>query len=313
MLDATILGRIGYDLIADQPGVPLSEVRSFTRYLGGSSANMAVGLSRLGLKCGIVSALGTEGISDYLCGFLAKEGVDVAHVHRVEGLLPSLALTELHPPDRFPQVYYRQDPADAHLAVTDDDLNYIGRSRMFITNGTALCASPSRESAYRALERARNAGCRTVFDIDYRWMSWKSPEEAGLAAKLALPYVDVLVGNETEFKLAAGTNDLNAAADILRDSGVQIVLSKMSEHGVRAFDRNEEYFAPPFEVEVASTIGAGDGFASGFLYALHMGKPVDVCLRYGNAAAAIVVSRLSCSEAMPTLAEVEDLIRRQPR
>jgi 5-dehydro-2-deoxygluconokinase len=64
-------------------------------------------------------------------------------------------------------------------------------------------------------------------------------------------------------------------------------------------------------VEVVSTIGAGDGFASGFLYALSKDLPAVECLHYGNAAAAIVVSRLSCSEAMPTLAEVEEIMRQQ--
>ena len=70
-------------------------------------------------------------------------------------------------------------------------------------------------------------------------------------------------------------------------------------------------FLPPYQVEVKTTIGAGDGFASGFLAALLDDKPLIECLHYGNAAAAIVVSRLSCSEAMPTRAEVERLIEEQ--
>jgi 5-dehydro-2-deoxygluconokinase len=68
-------------------------------------------------------------------------------------------------------------------------------------------------------------------------------------------------------------------------------------------------FLPPYQVEVVSTIGAGDGFASGFLYGLLAAKPVEECLHYGNAAAAVVVSRLSCSEAMPALSEVETMMR----
>ena len=120
------------------------------------------------------------------------------------GFLPSLALTEVSPPDRFPQVFYRHNAVDTLLAITDEALDYVALRRMFITNGTSLCASPSRESTYRALERAHQAGARVVLDVDYRAMSWSSPDEAGLAARLALPFVDVLIGNEPELMLVAG-------------------------------------------------------------------------------------------------------------
>jgi 5-dehydro-2-deoxygluconokinase len=165
-MDIVILGRIGYDLYSEEPNVPLPQVRRFSRYLGGSSANMAVGLARLGAKVGIIGCLGNDSLSEYLAGFLKSERVDTSRVQTAPGYLPSLCLTEVSPPDRFPQVFYRRDPADTRLQVTDEDLRYIDASRMFITNGTSLCASPSRESTFRALERARKSGCRVVLDVD---------------------------------------------------------------------------------------------------------------------------------------------------
>ncbi len=307
-MDVVILGRIGYDLYSEEMGVPLAEARTFSRYLGGSSANMAVGLSRLGARVGMVSCLGTERLSDFLVGFLEKEGVDTARVQRREGVLPSLAITEVSPPSSFPQVFYRNNAADIQLRCGEEDFAYCERARMFITNGTSLCASPSRESTYRALERAKAAGCRVVIDVDYRAMSWASAEEAGLAIRLALPYADVLIGNQTELMLTAGVSDLEEAVRRLRR--VPLLVSKLGDEGTRVFGEGEPVFLPPYEVEVCTTIGAGDGFASGFLYGLLQGFPVEKCLHYGNAAAAIVVSRLSCSEAMPTLDEVERMIRR---
>jgi 5-dehydro-2-deoxygluconokinase len=306
-LDVTILGRIGYDLYSEEPGTPLAQVRTFSRYLGGSSANMAVGLARLGARVGMVAALGTDALSDFLVSFLAKEGVDTSHVQRVTGFLPSLAITEINPPDRFPQVFYRHDPVDTRLDATSEDLDFACRGRMFITNGTSLCASPSRESTYLALERAKAAGCRVVFDADYRSMSWRSPEEAGLAVRLALPNIDVLIGNDVELKLVAGTSTLEEAVERLRPR-LPMLVSKLGDQGTRVYSGEDVVYLPPYKVEVLSTIGAGDGFASGFLYGLLRGKPVLEALHYGNAAAAIVVSRLSCSEAMPTLDEVEGLI-----
>jgi 5-dehydro-2-deoxygluconokinase len=302
-MDVVILGRIGYDLYSEEPHVPLARVRTFSRYLGGSSANMAVGLARLGASVGMVSCLGDDALSCFLIEFLKTEKVDTAHVQIAPGYLPSLAITEISPPDRFPQVFYRHDPVDTRLAATDSDLEYLAGARMFITNGTSLCASPSRESTYRALERAKTAGCRVIFDVDYRAMSWPRPEEAGLAVRLALPYIDVLIGNELEMGLAGGVENLR--------SRVPVLVSKLGDKGTRVWTGEDSVYLAPYSVDVLSTIGAGDGFASGFLYAMLKQLPLGECLQYGNAAAAIVVSRLSCSEAMPALAEVEELIRRQ--
>ena len=310
-MDVVILGRIGYDLYSEEPHVPLPQVRRFSRYLGGSSANMAVGLSRLGAHTGIVSCLGDDSLSLFLMDFLQAEKVETTHVKTAPGFLPSLCLTEVSPPDRFPQVFYRRDAVDTMLDVTDEDLDYVASGRMFVTNGTSLCASPSRESAYRALERAKNARCRVVLDVDYRSMSWRTPEEAGLAVRLALPFVDVLIGNQLELKLVAGVDDLNDATATLQTAGVSMLISKLGDQGTRVLSGGDSVYLPPYSAEVCTTIGAGDGFSSGFLYAMLKGLPVQECLHYGNAAAAIVVSRLSCSEAMPALSEVEEMMRRQ--
>jgi 5-dehydro-2-deoxygluconokinase len=310
-MDVIIMGRIGYDLYSEEPHVPLPQVRRFSRYLGGSSANMAVGLSRLGVHAGMVSCLGDDSLSRFLIDFLQTEKVETSHVQTAPGFLPSLCLTEVSPPDRFPQVFYRHDAVDTMIDVTADDLDYVASGRMFVTNGTSLCGSPSRESTYRALERAKKAGCRVVLDVDYRSMSWRKPEEAGLAVRLALPFVDVLIGNQLELKLVAGVDSLDEATAQLQASGVDMLVSKLGEQGTRVLTRGDSVYLPPYSVDVCTTIGAGDGFASGFLYAVLKGLPVAECLHYGNAAAAIVVSRLSCSEAMPVLSEVEEMMRQQ--
>jgi len=309
-LDVTILGRIGYDLYSEEPHVALAQVTRFSRYLGGSSANMAIGLARLGASVGIAAAVGTEALSDYLVEYLNSENIDTQHVKRVPGALPSLCLTEISPPNQFPQVFYRNDPADIQVDLDREAFDYLGSGRLFITNGTSLCASPSRESTYKAMEAAKAAGSRVVLDVDYRSMSWRGPADAGLAIRLALPLVDVLIGNDLELKLVTGLDSLDEAVDNLRPR-VPMLVSKLGDAGTRVWTQDGPVFMPPYKVEVLSTIGAGDGFASGFLYAVLQGKSIEDCLHYGNAAAAIVVSRQSCSEAMPTLEEVETMIREQ--
>src|SRR5438128_7337276 len=237
-MEVTLLGRIGYDLYAEEPHVKLPAVRRFSRYLGGSSANMAVGLARLGARAGMVSCLGDDSLSEFLIEFLQAENVDTSRVQRAPGYLPSLCLTEVSPPDRFPQVFYRHDAVDTMLRVTEADLAYIARRGMFITNGTSLCASPSRESTYLALERAKRSGCRVVFDVDYRAMSWPNPAEAGQAVRLALPFIDVLIGNQPELRLVAGEEDLSRATETLRER-VPLLVSKLGEQGTRVWQNGE--------------------------------------------------------------------------
>lgn len=311
-MDVSILGRIGYDLYAEQHNVPLPQVRTFSRYLGGSSANMAVGLRRLGLQVGIISCLGTDPLSDYLVEYLRQEKVDTQGVQRREGYLPSFCLTEVSPPDRFPQVFYRERPADTQVRVGERERELIASTRLFVTNGTSLCASPSREATYQALEWAREAGVLVAFDVDYRAMSWESPQQAGLYARLALPWVDIFIANPEEICLVAGTDHPDTAVERLLKAGVPLVVAKLGSRGTRATTATESWFVPPFPVPVVSTIGAGDGFASGFLYARVQGKPLPEALRYGNAAAALVVSQLMCSDAMPTLPELQGLLQAHP-
>jgi 5-dehydro-2-deoxygluconokinase len=309
-LDVCVLGRVGYDLYAVEQGRPLAEVEHFSRHVGGSSANIAVGLARLGVRVAIVSSVGDDALADYLIGFLNKEGVDAARVTRVAGFGTSLCLTEVSPPERFPQVFYRYKPADSQVQAGEAELALVRRARMFVTNGTSLCASPSRESTARALETAREARVRTVFDIDYRPSSWASPEEAGRAARAVLPWVDVVIGNEDEVALLTEKREGREQVRVVLDAGPTLLVRKRGAEGVEAFTRETSASSPPLAVPVASTIGAGDGFASGFLAALLEARPLEDCLRRGNAAAAVVVSRVSCSDAMPYPSEVEAMLAR---
>ncbi|HVR70188.1 MAG TPA: 5-dehydro-2-deoxygluconokinase [Vicinamibacteria bacterium] len=311
-MEVCVLGRIGYDLYALDHHRPLPRVERFERKLGGSSANMAVGLARLGLRVGMIGALGDDALADYLLGFLQGEAVDTSRVRRVAGYNTSLCLTEVSPPDRFPQVFYRREAADTRVVVGPAELDYVRQAGLFITNGTSLAADPSRQGTLDALEAARAASARTVLDVDYRASSWPSPGEAGRQAQRALRFADVVIGNEDELELLTGARESTGQVRQVLDAGAGLLVRKLGERGVEAHTREGSSFAPPFEVEVASTIGAGDGFAAGFLYALHRGRPLAECLRLGNAAAAVVVSRVGCSDAMPYERELQTLLAANP-
>jgi 5-dehydro-2-deoxygluconokinase len=306
-MDVWVLGRIGYDLYAIEHGRPLPEVEHFSRHLGGSSANMAVGLARLGLKVGIISAVGDDLLADYLLEFLKSERVDMRFVSRLSGSNTSLCLTEVCPPERFRQVFYRSNPADAHIEINEAALAEVGSAKMFITNGTSLTALPSRNSALVALQVAKQKGTTTVFDVDYRPSSWPDAKTAGEHAKQALAFVDVVLANEEE--LALLTSNSSDPVKVALSCGPRLLVQKLGARGVAAHSKTESHVAPSRTEKLLCAIGGGDAFASGFLYGLLQGFDLPTALAYGNASAAIVVGRVSCSDAMPRLEEIEALLK----
>ena len=306
------MGRIGYDLHAMDRNRPLAQVERFSRHLGGSSANIAVGLARLGLQVGIISCVGQDALAEYLIGFLAQENVDTRFVRQVEGYNTSLCLTEVCPPSNFHQVFYRQNPADGRIEIGDAEREYIRKSKLFLVNGTGLAVSPAREATVEGLTVARAAGIRTFLDVDYRASSWRNPTDAGRAVAEVLSLVDVLLANDEEMALVTGASSPDAQADFVLSRGVKIAVCKLGARGVKAYTANEQHFAEPIPVEIVSSIGAGDGFAAGFLAGLHRGVPLGDALWHGNAAAAVVVSRVSCSDAMPYAEEIEEYLKAMP-
>ena len=307
-MDAWVLGRITYDLFALDLGKPLPEVERFSRHLGGSSANIAVGLARLGLTVGMIGCVGDDLLADYLIGFLNDAGIDTRFVKRAGGYGTQLCLGEVRPP--FRQVFYRHKPADTQLRVGPAELDAIRAARLFVTNGTSLSESPSREATVDALRAAKRAGVQTVFDMDYRESSWPSSEQAGAVARSALGLVDTLIANEGELLVLTADTRSPRATERVLGAGPSLLVLKLGAAGVEAHGAGGVVAEPPIEVEAVSTVGAGDGFAAGFLAATLQGRPLPECLRYGNAAAAIVVSRVSCSDAMPRPGEIAALLAR---
>jgi 5-dehydro-2-deoxygluconokinase len=181
---------------------------------------------------------------------------------------------------------------------------------MFLTNGASLAARPSKDSALEALTIARGSGALTVFDVDYRESSWSSSNDACNEARAALPWIDVVLGNEQELELLTGTADPARQAAMLAHVGVATVVRKLGSRGVEAFASGMRTACGPFAADVICPVGGGDAFAAGFLDGMLSGLPLAECLRRGNAAASIVVARVSCADAMPRRRELEERLRR---
>ncbi len=308
-LDVLTMGRIGVDVYPLQVGVSLREVESFGKYLGGSATNVAVAAARYGRRSAVITRTGADPFGEFLHDALRKFGVDDRYVSAVPGLPTPVTFCEIFPPDHFPLYFYRYPKApDLEIAAAELDLDAIRAARVFWVTGTGLSQEPSRGATLTALEAREKSGI-TILDLDYRPMFWTSQQEARTWVQLALHHVTVAVGNLDECDTAVGVREPKAAAQALRDRGVDLAVVKQGPKGVLATDAHTQVEVPPVPVKVVNGLGAGDAFGGALCHGLLAGWDLERLLRFCNAAGAIVASRLACADAMPDATEVETLLR----
>jgi 5-dehydro-2-deoxygluconokinase len=307
--DVLAMGRSCIDLYAHQIGKPITGVTSYDAYVGGTPANVAVGSSRLGLRTALLTAVGDDQVADHVLHFLRQERVDTRFVPTKRGRRTSAVIVTIRPPDDFPITFYRDNCADAALTVEDVDGAPIDASRIVFLTGTGLSAEPGRTATLWAAEKARRHGAQVVVDIDYRPSLWPDAESFGIAARSLARMADIAVGTEEEVAAATGRTACGDGGRALLDLGPSAVVLKRGAAGatiVRGAEPPAD--VAPFTVEILNTLGAGDAFASGFLYGCLRGWTLEKAARLGNASGAIVVGRHGCSIAMPRLEEVEAFV-----
>jgi 5-dehydro-2-deoxygluconokinase len=307
------MGRIGVDIYPLQVGVSLRDVESFGKYLGGSASNVAVAAARYGRRTAVITRTGADPFGEFLHDALRGYGVDDRYVTAVPELPTPVTFCEIFPPDDFPLYFYRLPKApDMEIRKDELDDDAIGEAGVFWATVTGLSDEPSRSATLHALE-ARQRRSHTVLDLDYRPMFWPSREEARRWVQQALPLVTVAVGNRDEVETATGMREPEAAARALHDAGVDLAVVKQGPAGVLASRAGEQVVVAPVPVEVVNGLGAGDAFGGALCHGLLGGWGLERMMRFCNAAGAIVASRLACSDAMPTVEEVEAKLREAVR
>ncbi|WP_405808216.1 5-dehydro-2-deoxygluconokinase [Streptomyces sp. NBC_00210] len=311
--DVITMGRIGVDLYPLRTGVPLAQVDTFGKFLGGSATNVAVGAARLGRRTAVITRTGQDAFGEYLHQALREFGVDDRWVTPVAAYPTPVTFCEIFPPDNFPLYFYRQPKApDLDIHDHELDLEEIRAARVFWMTGTGLCAEPSRTATLTALAHRDRSGT-TVFDLDWRPMFWTDPDEARPYYAEALAHATVAVGNLEECEIATGEREPHAAARALLAAGVELAVVKQGPKGVLAVHRDgTQAEVPPVPVDVVNGLGAGDAFGGALCHGLLSGWELERIMRYANAAGAIVAARLACSTAMPYAAEVDQVLSGAP-
>ncbi|ROL80124.1 5-dehydro-2-deoxygluconokinase [Pseudomonas protegens] len=324
-LDLICLGRLGVDLYAQQVGARLEDVSSFAKYLGGSSANIAFGTARLGLKSAMLSRVGDDHMGRFLVESLVREGCDVSAIRVDPQRLTAMVLLGLKDRETFPLVFYRENCADMALSAEDINEAFIASSKALLITGTHFSTDGVYRASLQALDYAQKHGVKRVLDIDYRPVLWglagKADGETRFVAdhqvsqhvQKILPRFDLIVGTEEEFLIAGGSDDLLTALRTVRSLSSATLVVKLGPQGCTVIHgeippRLEDgAIYPGVQVEVLNVLGAGDAFMSGFLSGWLEDASDERCCQLANACGGLVVSRHACAPAMPTRAELDCL------
>lgn len=324
-LDVICLGRLGVDLYAQQIGARLEDVSSFAKYLGGSSANIAFGTARLGVKSAMLTRVGDDHMGRFLVESLAREGCDVSGIKVDAERLTAMVLLGIKDRETFPLVFYRENCADMALQPEDVHEAQIASSKALLITGTHFSTDPVFRTSSQALDYAEKHNVKRVLDIDYRPVLWglagKADGETRFVAddtvsqhvQRILPRFDLIVGTEEEFLIAGGSTDLLSALRRVRSLTAATLVVKLGPqgctviHGAIPEKLEDGAIYPGVRVEVLNVLGAGDAFMSGFLKGWLNDESDERCCQLANACGGLVVSRHACAPAMPTLAELEYL------
>ncbi len=327
-LELICLGRAAVDFYGEQIGGRLEDMQSFTKYLGGSSANLCAGVARLGLRSSMLTRVGNEHMGRFVRAALAAFGADVSHVKTDPDRLTASVVLGIEGTGSYPHIFFRENCADMGVCVDDFDERYIASSGAFAVTGTHLSTERTRAAVEQAFRWAKKNGTKCVLDIDYRPVLWRltaagdgasrfvASETVTASLQPLIPLCDLVVGTEEEIRIAGGSDDVLTAIRRIRSLTEAPIVIKRGATGCAIVpgavpdDLDQALVVPGFPVEVLNVLGAGDAFLSGFLYGWLRGASLEESGRLGNACGALVVSRHACSPAMPSEAELREFMGR---
>lgn len=310
-LDLLTVGRISVDLYGREPGAGLADEQTFAKAVGGSATNVAVAAARLGHRAAVATKVGDDALGRYAIADLERLGVDTSLIGRVTGRRTPIVVAGLADPAEPEFVFYREpDAPDLQLEPADLPTSVTSGAQVLWVTGSALSREPSA-STVRAVLQARGRRDHVILDLDYRPSFWASRTDATQAIGGALDHATIAIGNREECSVALGM-DADAApgafADALLARGVGIAIVKQGGGGVLVATPRDSEVVAGIPVEVVCGLGAGDAFGGAFVHGLLHGWSAAEAVEFGNAAGAIVASRLLCSHAMPTVEEVRALL-----
>jgi 2-dehydro-3-deoxygluconokinase len=285
---------------------PMRFVNTFEKKVGGAELNVAIGCSRLGLETGWISRLGKDEFGKYAHNFIRGEGVDVSQVKLVEGYPTSIYFKEILSGEKINSYYYRHQSPTLTLNPGEIDEEYVKQAKILHITGVFPAVNDSnKEILLHLLKLAKKHNILVSLDPNIRLKLW-SAAQARQTLLSYLSYVDILITGEEEANILLGTSEPNQVFSAAMENGIHHVILKLGERGAIGYRDGEVVKAPVIgPTNVVDVIGAGDGFASGYLYSLIQQWPLEQSLAFANAVAGHVIGVMGDNEGLPYKEEIE--------
>ena len=278
--DILCAGELLIDLISVDYAESFEEVKSFERHFGGSPANLCMNMARLGNKTKLAATVGTDGMGDYLKGFVENMGVDCTHLRQVKEPTTLILVTKTRKVANFEA--YRG--ADTNISASQMSKAILKNCSLFHTTCFALSQHPAKRNIYEAAKRAVQLGCQLSIDANYAQKIWPDQAEARQIVAGYCKLGAIVKVSEVDWERLYGSplKDAEKAAAHFLDLGAAAVCVTLGGDGAFAASAGEGHFLPARPVEVKDTTGAGDAFWSGFLTAWLDGHSVLNCAKAGR-------------------------------
>jgi len=316
------LGEAVIDFVSEEPGVDLKGASGFHKMFGGAPANVAIGVTKLGVSAGFVGKVGNDAFGHYLEEELIQAGVDTSCLYFSEAAKTTLTFVSLTSQGDRDFVFYRDPGADALLLAQEITEQYIQGANALHLGSISFISSVSRDATCRAIEFAKNYGLTISMDPNIRLSLWKNEEEARKVIRDALVHCDLCKLSKEEAEFLSGKANVREAASDLLELGPGLVIVTLGPRGCFYKHGSREGTIEGYEVQVKDTTGAGDAFTAGFLsHIVHNGLLGDLisleekdlvdALRYANAVAAMTTTDYGATSAFPDAKQVDKFIEQR--
>jgi len=306
-LDVVTFGETMVLFAAVEQG-PLRFANTYTRHSAGTETNFSVGLARLEHKVGWFSRVGDDEFGQYIVNFARGEGVDTSRVIVDPDAPTGVLFKEKRELGARKIVYYRRGSAASRLTPADLDADYIASAKyLHLTGITPALSQTARDTVFAAARLARERGIKVSFDPNLRLRLW-THEQARATMRELLPLCDLVLPGLDEAELLTGESDPDRAADAIRALGPETVAVKLGPEGALGVTSSERVRAPGIKLErIVDPVGAGDGFAAGFVAGQLRGLSLAESLRIGNVVGAFATTVVGDVEGLPSWREVQEM------
>ncbi|WP_236343417.1 sugar kinase [Paenibacillus plantiphilus] len=308
-LDVVTFGESMALMYAEGDGRGLGSGRELAQSFGGAESNLAIGLARLGCRCGWFSMLGDDPMGRGILKGIRGEGVDVSRAVKTKEAPTGLMLRE-SARGKLSVYYYRSGSAASRMTPELLDAEYIANAGILhITGITAALGSSCLDTVREAIRIAKQAGVRISFDPNLRLKLWTVEQARPIIQELAQS-ADYFLPGYDELGLIYDTDDEETLlANVRRLPGMTVIKSAGNENWLV---QGGELHRRPFEHInwLVDPVGAGDGFAAGFLAGITKGLSPVEALKLGSIVGSLVVQEPGDWEALPLWSEVEAILNR---